>query len=318
MNWLPPILKYLGPVLLLVVLFYEYRLKHVTPDARTTEHRKTSKIRFLILFLAAIVGLVALAFDDLNKRHEDAVAKKDKNGLNMQVTNLTSKVTAQSSIISNISLGQVTLLNELSTIVTNATLDAGMRERIIANVKLQPQISDVVDLNSWQAKLNSERAALKIQSGRYLEAEQALYEKCSPYYGYAVKRLTNLLENLAATNGDIVSFNYCGLPTAISPDIGDTNVAEIKFKANTNWDFQVQIDKRDITDGRRCLTIKGKNAFLDITPFFGADRLDAYLHILGEETIPSLKPLSDANRTIDESLGMLIAAQAEQSTRTNR
>jgi hypothetical protein len=323
MNWLLTISKYLGPVLLLLVVFYEYKLKHITPDARTAEHKKTSKAKFLILFLAGILGLVALGFDDWNKSQKDQVAKIEREGLYTQITNLTSKVTSQNSLIGTINSNQLILSQQnqylLNELATNQSIDLGLRERIVdSNRKFEALKPQVADLNSWGAKLNNERASLKIQHEKALGAEQSLYEKCSQYYEYAIKTLADMMKNLAATNGDTASLSYSGLPAAINPDVGDTNVAEIKFRANTNWDFQIQINKRDIGDGRRCITIKGKNVSLDITPFFQGDRLDTYLHVSGEETITNFKPLADAHQTIDESLGLLIAAQAEQLARTSK
>jgi len=323
MNWLLTISKYLGPVLLLLVVFYEYKLKHITPDARTAEHKKTSKAKFLILFLAGILGLVALGFDDWNKSQKDQVAKIEREGLYTQITNLTSKVTSQNSLIGTINSNQLILSQQnqylLNELATNQSIDLGLRERIVdSNRKFEALKPQVADLNSWGARLNNERASLKIQHEKALGAEQSLYEKCSQYYEYAIKTLADMMKNLAATNGDTASLSYSGLPAAINPDVGDTNVAEIKFRANTNWDFQIQINKRDIGDGRRCITIKGKNVSLDITPFFQGDRLDTYLHVSGEETITNFKPLADAHQTIDESLGLLIAAQAEQLARTSK
>jgi hypothetical protein len=46
----------------------------------------------LILFLAGILGLVALGFGDWNKSQKDQAAKIEREGLYTQITNLTSKV----------------------------------------------------------------------------------------------------------------------------------------------------------------------------------------------------------------------------------
>jgi len=322
MNWLLTISKYLGPVLLLLVVFYDYKLKHIAPDARTREHKKTSKAKFLILFLVGILGLVALGFDDWGKSQKDKAAKQEREGLNIQVTNLTLKVNSQTSLIGTINSNQLILAQQnqtlLSELATNSSIDLGLREGIVdSNRKFESLKPQVANLNSWGAKLNNERASQKIQREKALMADQSLYEKCTPYYDNAIRTLADLLKNLAIEKGDTAELSYRGLPITINPDVAETNVAEVKFQTNTNWDFQIQIDGKEL-NGRRCLTIKGKNVWLDVAPYFQENRLDTYLHVSGEEPIPNFKPLADAHQTIAESLGLLLAAQAEQIANTNK
>jgi hypothetical protein len=323
MNWLFTISKYLGPVLLLLVVFYEYKLKHIAPDGRTAEHKKTSKAKFLILFLTGILGLVALGFDDWDKSQKDQAAKIEREGLYTQTTNLTLKVTSQTSLISNINSNQSilsqqnqTLLNELAT---NSLVDLNLRQRIVeSNKKFEAIDSKVVDLNALKAKLANQRTSLKIQREKTLEPGRSLYRNFLPYYDYAIRTLTGMLEKVAAQKGHNLLSNFQNLPPVIDPDLAEISVAEVKFQTNADWNFKITITEEEFR-GLRGLRISCKSGKLEIWPSHeGWDELATSIYLPGEQTIFNSKPIADYKKTIDDALGSLLAAEDLQATGSER
>jgi hypothetical protein len=321
MNWLL-LLKYLAPALLLFVVYSEYKLKHRVTDGRTIEYRRTSKTKFLVLAISGIIGLIALGADDWIKFNKDKEATADKSKLNSQITNLTFQVSEQATQINTINASQRLLAEQnqmlLQALATNSSIGLDLREGILdANKKFEVVDSQVVDLNQLKTKLESQRASQEIQHEKEWKAAQSEYDLGLPIYEYTVRTLIEMLGKVAVMKGDKAVSNYRGLALAVSPTLGETNVAEIKFQTNADWDFQVFVTGADI-NRHRGLSVKCHDVSLDVgTIEFGSNRFDTFLHVPGEEDINIRGSVDDYKKTVDEALGNLIAAEEMRFSNTN-
>lgn len=318
MNWPSYILGFSPVILAGVLVWWEYRLKYHFDDGRTKEHKRWRK-RVLWLTLALfILGQINSISKDKQARIERFQLLYKINSLNTNQTYLLSK---NSEINSNQLILQQqnrSLLNELAT---NSSISLDLRERIVkSNNKFEIIDSHVEDLNAWETrlrdKLTSARIQQKINKDRSLRVQQTEYENNLPYYDYAIKTFTDFISKAATQDGDVAITTFTDLPNVIGPEIGKTNIAEISFQRNTNWHFTITFSGRDLSFGRRTLTIRSKNASLVIVPSVGANnrpnKIETYLNMKGEDTIHDAQPLEDYKKTVNDALGNLIAAELMQ------
>jgi hypothetical protein len=101
-------------------------------------------------------------------------------------------------------------------------------------------------------------------------------------------------------------------------NIGETNIAEIRFQKNTNWDFRIFIRPKD-GQNRRTLSISCKGGLLNI------DTLNPDLsHVATSVYDKTGKLISNptgnienARSVVDNGLGLLIALQARYLREAN-
>ncbi|HSY19051.1 MAG TPA: hypothetical protein VK815_11980 [Candidatus Acidoferrales bacterium] len=316
MNILSAILKYLGPVLLLIVVFYEYKLKHVIPDGRTTEHKKTSKSKFLILFIAGILGLLALCFDDWDKSQKAKAAQTEREGLYTQITNLNSQLKLQSAQISTVNSNQSALLQQYQEnqreLATNASINLDLRERIIgSNRKFEEVGAQVEDLNAWQnrmkVKLENQLDLQNVQHAKKMEAAQLEFEQAVPVYDYTVQKFVEMIGKIASVKHDKAISDYQAVPRKIDFSMGETNFSEVKLVINSNWTFHISITAPDF-GLHKGLRIRCKEDFLDVA-YIGGDSVDTGLHLAGQDPIGAKGDITDYKKTVNGALESLIGAE---------
>ncbi len=313
MNWISYILGISLIILAVVLIWWEYRLKYHFDDGRTITHKNWRK-RVLWLTL----GLFVL--NQINSLQKDNQAKSDKQELTRQINYLTNQLSTVNSNQSTLQRQHQSLLNELAT---NSFISLDLRQRIIDNNRQFEVVdSQVGDLNAWADNLRrratTSRIQSKLQREKHLNALQSGYQDNIVYYDYAITSLTRKLGNAAVLNADKVVSDYHGLPTMISLDVGEINVAEVKFQKNADWDFKVFFEGIQV-DGRRHLIIKNKCGSLEISASVAVGLINTYVHLPEGETIPNEnKPIMDYKKVIDDGEELLIGAAFDQFSSTNK
>ena len=293
----------------------------------------TQRARWIYRSIFIFLGLVLLAFtwiqygDQQRKEKESA---KQIQTLNINQTNLEHTFKTKIDVLqTNLSAFQEEQQNIEMQLATNSAYDPNLRERIIAshekynNLNLQTD-----DLNAWAAglrgHLKDKRAAAQIQKEKEMAANQAFYKQNLPYFEDAIMILTNLLGKAATQIHDKAVVTYGGLPTIIAPDVVETNVGEIKFQTNADWDFKISIGQIHPNPTRRPLVIRCKVG--DIIIWVGPGGVETFLTPSGRETDRETGLIADYPNaigadylnTIEDALRLLIAEEYELSASTNK
>jgi hypothetical protein len=281
-------------------------------------------VKIIVLKIVIVTCcLGAISLSGLQYHDSEKAQSKSSATIN-QLTNTINYLTNQ---IAQINANQLSLLQQhrslLDELATNTLINPDMRQRIIeSNRKFEVLDSQAEDLNVWIQKGKEKLALTQIQHEKEhteeLKAVQSQYARCSPYYNYAINTLVNMLSKVATHYGDRASSNFQGLPASIDFDVAETNLAEIKFQTNTDWNFQVLLGARR-TDHQRTLTIRGKSGFIDMEAGSGGDQqFRTWVHFSGEETIFNSQPFTNYKATIDDALQELMAFQLERPGFTNK
>jgi hypothetical protein len=119
---------------------------------------------------------------------------------------------------------------------------------VIASVETQQELEtnfpDTNDAEFELAKSRAERAASKAAAIQQTKLNvQTVWTNNLPIYNYALESLYNILKEEAQTRSDGIAKTegYFQCLPSIAPEIEETNVAEIRFIARTNMDFQIGI-----------------------------------------------------------------------------
>ena len=294
---------------LLVVLESYIGIEMVNTPPTTNRRKWLYRVSFFVIGFG-IIALTCMQFYDTQK-----IQTENSNKINA-LAQEADKINAQQAAMAQ---EQQILVGALST---NVSLRPDMRQHILeSKIKFESVNSQADDLNAWVGKWIDMRALLQAQKEQAraedLEAAQSQYAISSPCYNYAVNKLANMLDAVATHNADRAVSNFQGFPTAVDLDVVETNVAEIKFQTNPNWDFQAVLGRRQ-SDGRRCLTISSKIGFIDLMATPGGEQYCTWLHISGQDIIPNSQPFTDYKTTIAGALQYFIAAQFTQFGLTNK
>jgi len=188
----------------------------------------------------------------------------------------------------------------LTELATNPSLAPNLRERIIIAT----------------AKIGRDAQALKlIPSDEALSAAQSAKDKILPYFDYAIKSLEAMSEKEAGLKGDKSVLIYLGLPEDLSPDAKEgkrsrKNAAEIKFRANTDWDFQIYFAEAVTPQYEASLSIICKGGVLVLKNT--GDSIETKIQVLSGDS-SGHEPASgdEAKANIADSLGKLMVSELE-------
>ena len=183
---------------------------------------------------------------------------------------------------------------------------------------------DAADTNSASAVLDNLDAQQRAKEEETKNAAKLLWVKDFPYYCYTITTFANLLRPTASNLDDqILTFSPSAdliscIPQEVDFNAGPTNVAEIRFKINTNWDFKVTIQSRDSAN-RRTLTIGCAGGYLNVDPNCpDPNRLSTSLYHPKRGLIDNpVRPIEEAHSTIDRSLKLIIGLQERYLNSTN-
>jgi len=338
MNWISYIFGILLVILTGVLIWWEYRLKYHFEDGRTLAHKKWRKRVLWITLALFILNQINSFFRDRQSKAERVQLTAQIRTLNENQTNLmsnfaeerkslTTQITNLTIQINTINSNQLTLLQQhhrlLDELTTNSSISLDLRQRILDSSKEFEIIdSQVGDLNAWANNVKNKISAMRIEAKLNQErADLAMLSKYKTniiYYQYAVTALTDKLRNVATLKSDSVVSDYKGIPSSISLDIGQANIAEIKLQTNSNWDFKLFFKSKE-GDGRRHLVIQSEKVSLEISADVSANAINTYIHLPTGETITKEHtPIENYKKAIDESVEGLIGVVLEQSDRVEK
>jgi len=302
--------------------------------AMTPPLNSKAKNRWRIgIAICALIGIGLTIYQCNDAQRKETAFNSRIEGLRTNINQSLEKekkeLSAQISVVTN----QLNIVNSLrqkyeslvDRVLTNTSINTETRQSIIDADRTNFEVlnSQLNDANAWEEKLRGrlrdDRAALQIKNEKALAAEQLYYEKCCFYYNYTIPIFTEKLKEIAKKRGEIVISSFHGVPTSVSPDIGVTNLGEIKFQTNTNWSFQIKI--RDKSGGQRRLVIEDGDNHLEISPWL--DNLNTHLHLPTGEWISIEKPAAEYKETINSALedligAVLIAIDNKHSNPTNK
>ena len=321
MNLISYILGALVLILTIVQVWWDYILKHVFKDGRTNDHRKFRKRLLIVTLLLLLLNQISGVINNFQKDKSASGLNTNLQSLKEANQTLTNQVQALTNQITTISSRQLVLAQQYQSLInqlsTNSSIELNLRQKIVdANRTFEVVDEEIVDLNAWQAglraRLDNRRAAEQISEEKKLKAQQAVYEDNLPYCDYSIKKLIELVNNVATQKGDKCVSAFNGLPKFIPPEIGTTNIAEIKLQNNSDWDFRVFFGAKE-WNGRRGLHIECKGGSLVVWISVQPSGIETWLEIPGEQRLTDSQPVEDYKKIIPSSLGNLFAAVYERN-----
>jgi len=294
---------------------------------KTQRNRRIYRSIFIILGLA-FLALTWIQYGDQQKKEKESAQQIQT--LNFNQTNLEHTFKTKIDVLqSNLLSFQKEQQDIEMELAKNSSYDPNLRERIIASQEKYNNLNfQTDDLNAWvaglQGHLKDKRAVAQIQKEKEMAANQVFYKQNLPYFEDAIMTLTNFLGKAATQMHDNAIITYCGLPTIIAPDVLETNVGEIKFQTNADWDFKISIGQIHQNPTRRPLVIRCKAG--DLIIWVGPGGVETFRTPSGKETEREASLIADYPNaigadylnTIGDVLRFLIAEEYELSAITNK
>jgi hypothetical protein len=179
------------------------------------------------------------------------------------------------------------------------------------------------------AKIEAEQKA-KTNAQYEIDVAEAdrLWKTNWPYYDYIIRTFLDFLDESAKQCGDSVvayspspTFSSC-LPQNMSFQVKETNLAELKFSKNTNWDFKIIVCAQD-AQKRRPLTIKSDGGTLYFNTDFWRNPNELAIRltdhdgkIIYGEGYPII-PIGERQTNIDTGLSAIIRLHKKYLSNTN-
>jgi len=293
---------------------------HMSAHPISPDDLPSKATNYKLMFGVLSVGVILLTWFQDNSARTSAAREKSEADERFERLNGKFQEVQQTQIAA---LAEARTLTE--TISTNTAIKPEVRERVIANARQFEQIDTQLDSAAWEESLNTRirrrRALQAIENekrARELEAkdvvEQTEYDGNHFYYDFTVRRLMAFLEKEAASRNDQADSNFREVPRELGRHIGRTNIAVIRFRANTNYVFNVELESREGQFGRRAMVVECKGGDVTLWPSVGPNNRPnmittrARLRISGEEFNDSI-PLENYKDAIEGALGLLIAEQ---------
>lgn len=229
MTWL----SYGISVILLVSVIFEYRLKHIDTDRRTTAHKRT---RTFVL----VIAIVSIAAQQVVAEVKDRRKSKVEADLRGKVEQL---VVQQSELLTALS--------------TNNAIDPKLRVEILEHSHaVEIASADMSDLESWKTDFKNEQAAAKHQERvarmrhQIAHAEQSAanngrvertWKRATPMFNFIIQTLQSLVRDIARSRSEKLYSDYSGLSTT---PLGDKviHIATITTGTKLGWSFEVTAD----------------------------------------------------------------------------
>ena len=177
MTTVASIIKYLSLLLPIVLLCWEYKLKYIVNDGRTTEHKRTRKS---VLFLAICIfafGLLATIIEDSNKAKKEKSLAESNAHLNQQLneirTNLPNEVSKGVNADVNRLLSQATnsSLGDAALSASVQDLAATINDKQQIEAKFEAINTDNLDTSEWKTRYENKLAIAKLNQEK--EAQEA-------------------------------------------------------------------------------------------------------------------------------------------------
>jgi hypothetical protein len=186
MTIVASIVKYSALVLPLVLICWEYRLKYIDRDGRTTEHKRTRTIVLILGIGICILGIASTIFDDYNKaKRERSLADSNAN-LNRQLNEIREAQTnLPAEVFRGVNQGVTKLLSQatnpaLGDAALSATIQdlaATIRDKKKTAAEFEAISTDGLDIPAWKKRYESKLEIAKLVRDKgQQEAEQARRE----------------------------------------------------------------------------------------------------------------------------------------------
>ncbi len=313
MNWILTVLKYLGPLLLLLNVIHDYQLKHIAPDPKSPEHTKTSKRKFLILIIAGLLGLTGVVFEDIKKSKDDKervrVEKENTEKLNKKVDALNANQENNSQEFQKI----------LIALATNSPPSPAVRLAIAqAEAHFEANSSNIAELNLKSLVSEYEMKKTLVEADKALARQKALEEfkeTSVPVFNYSITALHTMLSGIAQDSKEKVVLDFNGIPDSLTSNI--THVGSVRMGTNSAWCFDCSVARygeiNPFTPTRLRIT-SAKNR-LSLWIYVRMGRVFVDLKVDDQSTSPEQCLLKDFKGTVESKLKTLIAANAHKIAR---
>ncbi len=271
-----------------------------------------------------VIGIILLVLAYFQWKGDDAKQKDfdlQFNGLKTNYDNGKNELASQIGAVKSKQNSLWTQYQNLQEqLLTNQFINPELRQRIIDSSRQFDELgADVLDITNMveqlQERLRLDKASAQIQKEKDRRtqekaAQDSLAER-GPYYDYAVKTLELLADKFAKRLGDKMVPEYSGIPDFVDIGMDSTNIADVKFQKDTNWDFVVFIDLR-----RQYATVKCSAGYLDIVP--SGQTMNCYLHEDLQNYTQQTVAITNAEKAIAANLGDLVTMEYLKFTTTNR
>jgi hypothetical protein len=271
---------------------------------KTKKHRDPVIVMLLICLSASLVVVAAAQRMQISKMANPPTPK------NIAKKPLPDKIIPQpvtSNAPSIASPPQVTNVEPPMQFVTsNPSIDSGDSESELAKIKAK-KLADIA------AKKEADRKQTQSDSDNRWNAMLPVYKDCiETFYNILKKEADRRNEPIAKTD------NYFNcLPSTINYELGETNIAEIRFSESTNVNFHIAITSGDQFQ-QRGLRISGSCGYFEIHhhPIYLYNRCVISVHIpdINEDRDVSLDQTHDL---IEEDLRLLKNGQIAYLSQTN-
>jgi hypothetical protein len=318
-NFSPVILVVVGFPILLTISAYRIATKQCKLEEFQTIVPSQTSWRFdFFMVLIALLAILMVAI--IGKQHFRIVALK------------TSSMPVAASVPAPKPLPDINIPPVIPT-NQNSTSAASVMAINMAEFDTNNPVIDTNDASDELATLVSQKKAAEEaranadRTQREVEADKN-WAIMSPIYRNCIETFYSLLEKSAADKGDSIAKTityFSCIPKTVFVDLGETNIAEIRFKNETNIDFTIFLAVNDTDCNQRGLEIKCAAGEL----YIHHDGICLWNNCLTEIHIKEIKPLDDTAaapldhlqqvyQDVTDDLKLLRDAQIEYANANNR
>jgi hypothetical protein len=239
---------WLGTIQFLLNAVLAFLAFHVTVYPVDKRRNKVKIRAYYILIVVCILGSGAVSLYQSKTADKDQKdLKQDQKDLKHDLSEVSSKLTQISTLRQQYEDLREQYEKQITYIVTNRSFSPETRQAIIeSDKKFQDFNSQADDLNTWLAALKGEfrdkHASAQMQHEKVVKEKQANYQNFSQCFDYAISSFTNLLGKLAALKSDQIDTTLHDLPANVDPEGPIIRIADIKFKKNADWNFNINLN----------------------------------------------------------------------------
>lgn len=321
------VISYLGQVLLLVAVVYDFSLKHLSPERDEPVYKRNSKRQSVFLILAGIVGIVGTAIGHVQTVRSDKAEAQERA---QQAKLLSATIDANAYLIAQTEgLRADTKRNadeysKLLMFISTNGVNPGLLTGLIEAKRHSDLISsNMTDLQSWISRYKNKRDLMTLQheQDRTKEAERTR-ERNAPIYpawDYAIRKLQLLLAEASPTKSGenlLVELPSIDMIFPMSgPRTGGDNYVFGPVTIGTNSAWRCDCSIHGSNPAGLELVCKGTKGRVMFCAYLQEGRIVTGVNVENEPVLVGSSPVSNYEKTVDEYLGYFIAAQVDDIAR---
>ena len=207
------IFRYFGPSLLLLALLYDYKLQYISPARQQRQHKKISKFRYFVVFLAGILGIGASLIGEWQTGKENRANVQYRQEQEARELGFSNQVVQLQAQLKDVETKYDRILTILAT---NSAPNPALLSAL-AQAREQFRIIDagILDLESWKSDLTQQLDTIRNLQERsaIIEEEKIFIAPSIPMWDYAVKSFIAKLSGIAQQAGLSFSTDFTSLPS---------------------------------------------------------------------------------------------------------